>query len=86
MGNSEKISVPGPVPRHHLRRLLPLLSKDYPNQYLPVLREEVARDRPDLSREYRPRDVQLIASSGELQVRLNHEESAYRSWKDPDGE
>lgn len=77
--NREKISVPGPAPRHLLHRQLPLLSKDYLNQYLPVLQEEVARDRPDLSRGYHPRDVQPIASSGELQVRLNHEESAYRS-------
>ena len=86
MGKSEKISVPGPVPRHHLRRQLPLLSKDYPNQYLLVLQEGVARDRLDLRRGYRPRDVQPIASSGELQVHLTHEGSAYRSGKDPDEE
>jgi cytochrome c biogenesis protein ResB len=79
----KKKIVLGPVPHHHLRRQRPLLSRDYPNQHLPVLREEVARGRLDPSQVNRPHDVQLIASSGELQARLNHEESAYRSWKDP---
>jgi hypothetical protein len=83
MKNAKKKIVLGPVPHHHLRRQRPLLSRDYPNQHLPVLREEVARGRLDPSQVNRPHDVQLIASSGELQARLNHEESAYRSWKDP---
>ena len=82
----EKNSVLGPVPRHHLRRQLPLLSKDYPNQHLPVLQEEAARGRLDPRPVNHPHDVQPIASSGELQARPNHEESAYRSWKDPDEE
>ena len=46
----------------------------------------MARDRLDLRHVCRPHDVQLIATSGELQVRLDHEECVYRSERDPDVE